>query len=178
MEVCATTDPEGGMAEGRVDGLLESLGATFDAALAREEEAAATDLAMSLRQDRSLLDLLHRGSWRAVLEPGLSPHIAAVGHDVVVAEEPGRHLIPTARLQITPAPELDKAERVGASLIEMLRDLARASLPVLVPSEGGSQEGVLRWVGTDHLALEGRHGVVVVALTTVRRVSVLGGEDL
>lgn len=166
------------MAEERVDGLLESLGATFEAAMAREEEAAAADLAMSLRQDRSLLDLLQRGSWRALLEPGLTPRIATVGPDVVVAEGPGRHLISTARLQITPAPDLAKAEQVATSHVEMLRDLARARHPVLVRSEGDSLEGVLRWVGTDHLALEGHHGVVVMALTTVRRVSILGEEGL
>jgi hypothetical protein len=174
MEVCATTDPEGGMGEERVDGLLESLGATFDAAVAREEEAAAMDLAMSLRQDRSLIDLLQRGSWRALLEPGLTPHVVVVGRDVVVAEKPGRHLIPIARLQMTTAPDLDRAELVATSLVEMVRDLARTGRPVIVPSDDGSHQGVLRWVGTDHLALEGHHGVVVIALSAVRRISVIG----
>jgi hypothetical protein len=164
------------MADHRVDGLLQSLGATFDAAIAREEEEAAADLAMSLRQDRSLADVLMRSPWRVVLRPGFSPRLDVVGPDHVVASGGGRHVIPLRWLEVTPDATARPPDRDSRLLVEVLRDVARSGRDVSVLGPGGDHRGVLRWVGTDHLALETHRGLFLLPLEGLRRLTVKEGE--
>ena len=159
------------MADDRVDGLLQSLGATFDAAVAREEEEAAADLAMSLRQGRSFADVLARSSWRATLDAGSSAPVEAVGPDFVVANWGGRHLIPMAHVEVSPTTGV-RPDRISMGFVELLRDVARAGKAVIALSSQGEHSGILRWVGPDHLALEGRRGLVLMPLAALRRVTV------
>ena len=165
------------MADDRVDGLLQSLGATFDAAVAREEEEAAADLAMSLRQGRSFADVLVRSSWRATLDPGSSAHVEAVGRDFVIANGLGRHVIPMTHVEVAPSETGARPERIASTLVETLRDVARAGRGVDALSQRGEHSGVLRWVGPDHLALEGRRGLVLIPLAALLRVTVHEREE-
>ena len=71
--------------------LLAELGARFDAVVAREEDEAANDLALSLDQDRSLVEVLTR-SREPVATPasGVRWPVRRVGPDHVEVDRGGR----------------------------------------------------------------------------------------
>jgi hypothetical protein len=148
-----------------LDNVLSTLGVAFDAAIARDEEVAAADLAISLRQDRNLRDrLLREGPWRLVLGDTQSPAVDLVGADFVGA---GPFLVPLARAVAAKAAEGVAARPSPVTLHEVLRGLARARSAVAVSDGGHEWSGFATLCGRDYLALESRGGDVLVPLTVI-----------
>jgi hypothetical protein len=153
------------------DRLLEALDADFGAALTREEDAAAADLAFTLLQDRSLCDYLTRGGpWQVRLEPGREVLVERVGPDVV---EAGPFLIPlrAAVLRKTAAGELP--QRGEVPLLGRMRALARRRRLIRLSDGGPPLEGRLAHAGRDFVAIGNGSGEVVVALERLEWVQVL-----
>jgi len=158
-----------------LDNVLSTLGVAFDAAIARDEEVAASDLAISLRQDRDLRDrLLRDGPWKLVLGDARSALVEVVGADFVGA---GPMLVPLGRAVAVRAPEGVGARPSPATLRELLRGLARAKKAVVVSDGGREWSGCAALCGRDYLALEARGGEVLVPLHVIAWLRLGGAAD-
>lgn len=159
-----------GMGERQLEGLFEDLGSTFEAAVAREERAAADDLAMSIRQDRSSADVLASGPW-SVREGELVTAVDQIGRDYVVSSLGS--LLPLRRLTAVHAPGGRFPVVRRDTLLERLRDLARRNERVLVTaSEGVVVEGTLLAAGRDHvLVIDGGGRRHLIGSAAIERVS-------
>lgn len=161
------------MGDSGVDRLLASLDVAFDAAVAREEDEAASDLAYSLLEDLSLAEALPRmGPLAAVLPGGVSLAVSVVGRDYVAAGSPPILIPVTGALLMTSGesdPEITSEDLLGA-----LRRLARAGQMVRVSSDGVESVGRLRRAAVDHLLIEGATGrAVVVGIEAVTAVALV-----
>jgi hypothetical protein len=155
------------VADPRLDRMLSALDAEFDAAVAREEEEAADDLAFSLSQGLSLGDVLPRGAWILCGDSLPAAPVAFAGRDFVAAAEPAL-LVPAAvaclrrdRAGFPPA-------AVDAGIVEVLRVLARRAAMVRLESIGTTIEGRIRRVGPDHISIHRPTDEFVIALGAVR----------
>lgn len=161
------------MADSGVDRLLASLDAMFDAAVAREEDEAASDLARSLLQDLSLEETLPRlGPLMALLPEGRLLEVSVVGLDYVTAGSPAM-FIPITRAMLLasdgPSPEIK-----GEDLVTALRRMAHAARKIRVSSDGVEATGRLRRAAVDHILIETRSGrPVVVGIEAVRAVTLV-----
>jgi hypothetical protein len=166
---------EGRRLDPRLQRLFTSLGATFEAEIARDEEEAAEDLAFSLRQGRSLADVLERNSWQLVTPAG-PRQVTGVGKDYVVAG--GRPLL------VAP---LSKAAFVSAhgakplvsdnTLLQLLRSLARSGARVEIGLSSGTFGGRLLWTGTDHVVVETARRRTAVGLGAIEWVRLEEGLE-
>ncbi len=136
--------------------VIARLEARFDAALARDEEEAAADLAASLRQDRTLADLVRAGDGLRLVEgDGALPAVTVVGADYCGTGIP---VTCVRRLGSTPLlaePQGSPPEARRDSLQEVARRWARAGWRVQVGLETDRLTGRLLQVGPDNLVLEG-----------------------
>lgn len=156
------------MADRRFDGLFETLEATFEAAIAAEDRSAAEDLALSLRHDRSIRDVLQRGGWEMRRPGELPERVAAVGLDYIETER--GHLVPidgVSAFEVDSAP----AEERDETLLQILRASARFGAKVQIELHNATVEGQLLVAGQDHLLVETRHGKALVPLDAVLRIS-------
>lgn len=148
--------------------VIARLEARFEAALAREEEEAAADLALSLRQDRTLSDLIRGGGSLRLLGPdGARPPVTVLGSDYCGTGTPltcVRRLGSTPLLSETrgPAPETRRD-----SLQEVARRWARCGRSVELGLEAGTLKGRLAQVGPDNMVLESPPGTLIVPLWLV-----------
>lgn len=146
-------------------GWPDALEAAFDAALAREEEVAAADLAFSLRQDVDVRDAVRRSgsAWTLVGNGEARLPVDEVGIDYVRAGSTlARTRSATLRSEAGPSPEM-----TGATLLERLGAAARTGENVTI----GGISGRLVRVGKDHVAVQkdGRETVVGLdAVETIR----------
>lgn len=137
-------------------GWPDALDAAFDAALAREEEVAAADLAFSLRQDVDVRDAVRRSgsAWALVGAGEARLRVDEVGIDYVRA---GSTLTRTraATLRSEAGPSPDTAD---ATFLQRLGAAARAGATVAIAGLSGR----LVRVGKDHVALlkDGRETIV------------------
>jgi hypothetical protein len=164
------------MEDPRLQRLFTSLGATFEAEIARDEEEAAHDLAFSLRQGRSLTDVLERGSWRLLTPAGPRP-ITLVGADYVVAGGVPAVVAPLDRAAFDaegePRSVHDKVAEnapppaVDATFLQLLRSLARVAAPVRIGCRAGPLSGRLLCAGTDHVAVEAPHRRMAISLQAI-----------
>ena len=148
--------------------VIARLEARFEAALAREEEEAAIDLALSLRQDRSLADLVRSGVALRLLEAdGGRPPVTVLGADYCGTGTP---LTCVRRLGSTPLLS-DATGAVPAtrrdSLQEVARRWARCGRSVEVGLETETVKGRLAQVGPDNIVLDAAAGTVIVPLWLV-----------
>lgn len=168
------------MADSGVDRLLASLDAMFDAAIAREEEEAASDLAHGLLQDLSLAETLPRmGSLTALLPGGESLPISVVGRDYVAGGSPPT-IVPVTRAMLLSA-DGSAPEIRAEDLVATLRRVARTGQMVRVKSEGVNAVGRLRRAGVDHLLLEtatGRHIAVGMGAVGAVTLGLEGSVDV
>lgn len=156
------------MRDPRLDRYIASLDAAFDAAVAREEHEAASDLAFSLVQDRALRDRVARSNDAAlVLAGGRSEPVTAVGEDYVAAGDPVRVVVPLTRAVVVRRAPRRPLPRTGAgTMLELLRSWARAGAVVTVEAERGSWTGRLTAAGRDHVVVADRAGETAIALGT------------
>ena len=171
---------------------MADLDATFEAAAARAEDEAASDLAFSLAQEICWFDSLRRGGAASVaLGEGRTAAVEAIGRDYVMAgDRGGLMIIPAAhavvlRRQGPPRRDRDAdgPPRHGTTaepappagednLVALLRRLARTGCGVEVTTASGAFRGRLLRAGGDHLAVAGHGGEVVVGMGAVVRIRV------
>jgi hypothetical protein len=146
------------------------LEASFEAALAREDEVAADDLAFSLRQDVDVRDAAERSGcgWRLVLAGEAGPLVDEVGIDYVRA---GTLLVRTrtATLRSAPGPSPRRSER---ALLEVLAEVARAGTEMTVNGLTGRPVRVAK----DHVAVRQSGSETIVGLDAVQSVRLDGGS--
>ena len=168
------------MTDPRLERLFASLDASFDAALAREEDQAATDLALSLRHDLPLTDVVSRGSWTVWLAEGARAPVAVVGRDFIGTDGNGPLIVPADRA-VLHAASGSRPRGIDLSLLELLRIMARRPVNLQIDHAEGRIAGRLCVVGTDYLVLDttigrwliGLHAVTAIRLHDVRWADVL-----
>lgn len=151
---------------------LGALEASFEAGLAREEDAAAEDLAFSLRQDVDVRQALARSrtGWTLIAPDGAPTRVDEAGADYVRAGDlVMRSDLVTLRSASGPAPRTTERD-----LLELLGAACRAGAEAQVRQGGAITPGRLVRVARDHLAL--RHGDVetIVGLGAVEAVRLPG----
>jgi hypothetical protein len=140
------------VADDQIDRMLDSLEANFDARIARDEDEAASDLALSLLQDDRLEDALCRGAWKLSRPGHLADDIVEVGQDYVATRSGA--VVPIRRAVVAQAPATrNLARSTDATFLERLRDHVRAGTPVEITAERESRRGRLLRACVDHLAL-------------------------
>lgn len=156
--------------------LLSSLGATFDAAIARAEDRAASDLAISLQQDRSLREVAMRVAVAVVVPHGRVSPVTTVGRDYLGTS--GGELVPMGGAVLRLASEGPRAETRDDELASVLRGWARASVWVSLSLQDGDLCGPLLLGGRDHVVVRARRGDMAVALAAIRAIKpVHGGSE-
>lgn len=157
----------------RLEGLFSSLEAQFGAALDRAEEEAASDLAISLRQDRSIAETLTQGAWTALTELG-PRQVREVAVDYVCVE-PGDHYLPTASVTFRKA-EGEPPRRSDSTFTVLLRRLMRLRTEMTIDLGEGTLVGRVKACADDHAYIRSKKGDHVVPLTQIRSIRLsLGG---
>ncbi len=178
MEGCASPGGEGGqLAEVTGRHLIESLEASFEAAVVRREDEAASDLALSLLQGRTLTDIAGReGGWDLRCPDGRTLPITLVGRDFLGAGQPPSVLVPSGRAVLARAATDHRPQSSDISLVEELRGLADFGATVRVEAECGPLHGILARVGPDHLVLRTGMGEHIIGLDGISLLA-LGPRD-
>ncbi|HEX2295187.1 MAG TPA: hypothetical protein VHN37_07760 [Actinomycetota bacterium] len=147
---------------------FDALEAAFDAAVARDEDAAAADLAFSLRQDVDVRATIARApsAWTLVGADGSAAPVTEVGIDYVRG---GTLLVRSAAALLRSTPGTPPAV-VDRSFLEVLGSHCRAGTLVTV----GGATGRLVRVGKDHLALRHGEAETIVGLGSVDAVRLVG----
>ncbi len=149
--------------------VIARLEARFDAALAVEEEEAAADLAISLRQDRSLAELLRSGGALRLLDTdGAGSAVTVLGADYCGTGTP---LACVRRLGSLPL-LVENGGRPPETRRDSLQEVApgwdRAGRRVLVGLDTAQNvSGRLIQVGPDNVVLEKGTGRLIVPLWSV-----------
>ena len=157
---------------GRFERLFDDLDVGLEAAIAREEEDAANDLARALRQDGDLQFAITRGGgWKLKLAEGAMAPVTEVGTDCVVASSQQVNLlVPLSRAVLCRDLDVDPPRSSMTSFVECLRRLVRARTRVELVSDGGSFTGNLVGAASDHLRLSSPMGDVLVGARSIRAV--------
>lgn len=152
-------------------GLFTALEAGYQAVLEREEDTAASDLALSLLQGRPLMQaLLHAGPVALVTEAGRIP-IFAVGPDHVVLEDRTRTLVPfAAGVVVAPGWGRGPTER-EESFLQVMRGAVRDRREVEVATGAGRVRGRLLAAAEDHLVLGTGSEHIFAGLPAIRSVA-------
>jgi hypothetical protein len=161
------------LADGHVDRLLETLEADFDARIAQEEDAAASDLAMSLLQDVSLHDAMERTACHIQLPSGPKP-VVELGDDYAAAGADGDLIVPLAKAVIATNPAGRAPQSTGMGLVQRLRCEARRGSEVEVTTAGASLRGRLARGCPDHVAVADGPTEILIALGAILSIRVLG----
>lgn len=143
-------------------GLLADLDALFGAEIARQEDEAADDLAVSLKADRHLVEVLADGSFDIAMGER-TVAIDSVGRDFV---QGGEFLVPFGRYHFI-ASSGGRTRSTDLSFVDCLRSIARAKVDVELGLGARTLQGVLSSVAPDHLVVGERAGSVVVPLGSV-----------
>jgi hypothetical protein len=175
------------VADDHLNKLLDRLESSFDAGVARAEDEAASDLALSLLQDASLTDALQRdGALIVHLAEGSTAPVVRVGADYVAcARAGGEVVVPLARAIVSGSPEGEPPLATERSLVSALRELVRRGAPVEVRTAVGTIRGRLAVATADHVVItrDGpphgfagqADGRVYVALDAVAEIHVVEG---
>lgn len=158
-----------------IDQMLHGLSATFEGSVARHEELAADDLAVSFLQGRSLHEVLERGKSLTLLDRGASGlSISLLGSDYVAVGRPPRLIVPLEHAVLRVGSDNESPRHVEESWIQRARSWrGRRVLVRMLESESG---GVLSLVGADYLVLS-REQQIVIPAGAVRSLTLLYPED-
>lgn len=165
-----------GMGNRPVDRLIGELEMSFGAAAAREEEAAATDLAVSLMQDRTLIEAALRAGPLTLTNAGGSLPVRALGPDFVLAGEGTSVLVPSAKAVLTASPG-PTPRHTDRSFVEALRVLARLRCEIELRTGDAHYVGRITLAGRDHVVMEGRTGRVMAGLGAVDFVRLISRDS-
>ncbi len=158
-----------------MDRLLDSLGVEFEAELARYDDAAADDLALTFLQDSTLAHSLQGQGWRIdpVLEtPSAGKRVEEAGLDYVLA---GGVVVMTARASFL-ASAHDPPITSDRTFREVLRGWTRP--PMVVDLKAGPSEfrGRLTRAARDYVALSTSVGERLIPLGEIWWVKPLRAE--
>lgn len=158
-----------------LDNLLSTLGVAFDAAVARDEDIAAGDLAVSLRHDRDLRDVLVRGGpWTVVLADGRRIGLDVVGADFVAG---GAIVVPLGRAAVAATRAGAPPRPSSATFHQIMRGCARSRARVTVADGDREWSGRAVVCGRDYFSVACAVGDVLVSLASVAWVRVDGSDD-
>lgn len=143
-------------------GLLADLDALFGAEIARQEDEAADDLAISLQSDSRLVEVLARGSFQLVMDERTIP-VESLGRDFV---ESATFIVPLGRYHFI-ACAGEQARSTDLSFVDRLRSLARSGATVEIRLEDQTLHGILSGVSPEHLLIQTRTGSAVVPLGSI-----------
>jgi hypothetical protein len=144
--------------------LIAALDASFDASLARCEDEAASDLAFSFLQGRSLIDAVREDPVEVWLAGGTRLPVAAVGRDFVSA---GGVLVPLRRAVLRSASGHGAAPIRPDSLLEVLRTWARSGVQVEVSTAARLVAGRLGCAAADHVEVHASTARWIVGMDAV-----------
>jgi hypothetical protein len=148
-----------GLGEEGIDFVVRSVEASFDAALARDEEEAASDLAFSLLQERSLSEVVERSLGLVVVDrDGVRSRVSEVGDDFVVEAPPSARLVPLSTAVFESSSGGVPPHRRHLDLTAELRRWARSAARVSALTSVGVVAGQLMRAAPDHLTIRGRRG--------------------
>jgi hypothetical protein len=165
------------MADARLERLFESLGASFEAAVAREEEVAAQDLALALRNDRCLGDdLVGNGGATVVLGGWPQDRVTEVGRDYLGTGLPLGSVVVMDRAVVRRDGQGPAVRRSERNVVEVLRGWARAGVRVRALTSGGELTGRLVVVGRDYLVIKGVAGESLAGLDAVAAIRIVHGD--
>lgn len=162
--------------------VVSDLEAAFVAALQRDEELAADDLASSLLHDLDIPRAVARMSRpELLLADGRAFPVVEVGLDHLVAGERNPVCVPTAFAVVrgdsqrvtVPSQTGGNRERTpfsSVTLLERMRRWASEELPVRVATASDSYEGVLTRATPDHVAIQRASREIFVSWGSVREV--------
>ncbi len=157
-----------------LDPVLTSLAASFEAAVARSEEEAAADLALSLRQGRALIELLQQADGlEAHLAGGARYPVTLVGDDFCGLGEPVTRVVAwdSALFQSTASPVV--ARRFDGDLITLARDWTRLGAYIEVVTAAGGLRGRLAEAGSDYLCVMAKAGPTYVPRAALKEMTLL-----
>ena len=137
---------------GHLHRVIDGLEATFDATLARAEDEAASDLALSLLQDAHLGDELRRGAWTA-LRPGRLPQAVVILAEDYVVTEDGAAIRLSSALFVRDESGRRRPRDEDGSFLELLRRHVREGVQADVSTSAGALRGRLVRACVDHVAL-------------------------
>jgi hypothetical protein len=153
---------------------LSNLAANFDAALARSEDEAASDLALSFRQGRTLADVLLRaGGVEARLRDGLRCVVTIVGDDFCGGGDPVTRAMPWGGACFQSSSVAAPPNRYHGDLMSLAREWTRRGARVEVASVAGNLQGVLAEVGSDYLCVVTKAGRCYVGRAALTEISLL-----
>lgn len=157
---------------------LTGLGARLDAAVARDEDEAATDLAFSLSQDRSLQGTVARLSEPLLQGPAGDRHeVTELGCDYVGCGRPVDLAAPLSRAVVRGRPGRSLLEVTDRRFVELLRVWVRRGSQVHVEADLAVLRGSLRRAARDHLVVEAVDGSWdVVGLAAVSSIRCVRGD--
>lgn len=159
-----------------VDNVVRPLEVVFDAAVARDEELAADDLALSLDQDRTLEDVVTRASRLTTLRlGGRARPVARIGVDYVETMSPGSEYMPLDQAIYRVDGSGEAIEPLETSFLEILRTLVRAHAFVELETREGKFTGTLARARRDHLQLGTATDTLIVPYAVLVSVSVRRG---
>lgn len=162
------------MADAHIDRWLSSLNATFEAAVEREEEQAAGDLAFSLLQDLGQVETLRRGKAATLkLAGGASLPVARVGRDYAVAGNPPNLIVPISFAVILVGPSGPGPEIADDSLLLLLRRAARLGTYARISTSEGEWQGRIVKAGVDHLIINVSGQSLVIGNGSMRSITLL-----
>jgi hypothetical protein len=142
------------VADDNLRAVLGSLEATFDASIARAEDEAASDLALSLLQDLSLSEAVGRsGAFEAYLPDRPLAPVTEIGEDYAACERGGTVVVPLTRAVLRAAPGGPASERRDRTMLALLRERARRGGTVEVRACGALHRGALARACRDHIVL-------------------------
>jgi hypothetical protein len=170
------------VADDHIDNLLTVLEASFDAGVARGEDEAASDLALSLLQDARLPAALERdGAVAVLLLGGARAPVTEVGEDYVACHFGMEIVVPLAHATLVADAGRERPSVSDLSFLGKLRALVRRGAIVEVHTVRGAHRGRLGAATPDHLVIvragggATRAGTFYVSLRAVIEVSVLDG---
>ncbi|MGH2755153.1 MAG: hypothetical protein ACRDLB_12060 [Actinomycetota bacterium] len=162
---------------GRTNGFLTELEASFDAAVARDENIAADDLARSFRQDERLTEILSRGGARFVdLGHGARLPVVEVGADYALAGTTAPILVHVATAIFHPATDGGPPRTSSATWLEVLRTWAIERRKVQVTALGRTMTGILAEAARDHLTVDTDGGPALIPHAVVAAVRSCPGD--
>lgn len=146
----------------RIDQILEGISDSFNGRLARDEEIAADDLALSFRQGRALREVLAQARGLSLLaEDGVEEPITLLGGDYVGAGNPLRSLIPLDHAVVQCLERVEPPLQTAGSWIEKARSWRGSH--VVVRLAPGELAGVLSLVGPEHVVIDRGEEIVIPA---------------
>lgn len=173
-------EPEGTV---EIPGVVSDLEASFAAALRRDEDQAADDLARSLVCEQSLARAVsYLQDPEALSTDGRRLAVFEIAEDHLLARPERPTCVPFASAVIRGQPggsTPDSKARITRStrtLSQRLRDWSQRGATVRVVTARGTYEGALTRATKDHLALTSPSGETCVAYRAVHEVALLEAD--